>query len=370
MTTRTEAPAAMKAFSEAFEKLTAQKAFGDLPIRSLRQRAFAQFRESGFPTARQEEWRFTNVAPIAKTPFRIDHGPQVEETEVDPSVLQVSSGDACSITFVNGVWSPLRSNLDGLPAGLGVRRLLQANTNATGKSFDRLGIVTDMESNPFAALNTSLFHDGVVITVPEGVVVDSPVYVVLISTTDNDPSPRAVFPRLLVIAGRHSALSIVEVYQGNGSGLTNAVAEFYLEEGSKVEHDRIQIESLRQFHINTMTVRQERGSVFTSNAMTFGGALVRNGIHVTLAGPGAECTLNGLSIAKGTQHIDNHTSIDHAAEQCTSHELYKTILDDSAHGVFNGKIFVRPGGPEDRRKADEQNRPAVGQRPDEHQAAA
>ncbi len=343
MATRTETAVSLQTYTEAFAKLSAQDGGGSSALHALRQRAFALFAASGFPTTRQEEWRFTNVAPIARTRFTVDAGARVEVKETEFTGFAPSGDESYVVTFIDGVWSPSRSHIDGLPAGVNVSPLLGATGNGSKQFLDRLGALTDLDSNPFAALNTSLFTDGVLIAVGDRTIVERPIHVVMITTQDGTTAPRAVFPRILVFAGRESECSIAEIYQGDASGLTNAVAEFSLEEGSKVHHDRIQMESLLHYHINTLTVRQAQGSVFTSNAVTFGGALVRNGLHVTLAGSGAECTLNGLAIGTGTQHIDNHTSIDHAAERCTSHELYKTILNDSAHGVFNGKIFVRPG---------------------------
>ena len=341
MATRTEKPAAMHAFANAFDKVSARG--GAESLRALRRRAFTLFSEAGLPTTRQEEWRFTNVSPIGKLEFAVDGEDRSSLPSPGSAGDSLAGVNALCVGLIDGHWVDQREGIQGLPAGVHVLPLHRAAERISGDLLARLGGITDMESNAFAALNTSLFGDGVLIVVPDGVVLDRPLEIDMLSTAGTKGVPRAVFPRILVIAGRNSSLSLVEVYRGSGAGLTDTVVEIYVAEGAKVEHDRLQAESLEQYHINTMSVRQEHGSVFTSNAITFGGSLVRNGIQVTLAGPGAECTLNGLSIGTGAQHIDNHTTIDHAAELCTSHELYKTILDGSAHGVFNGKIFVRPG---------------------------
>ncbi len=341
MTTQTESTPALRVFTDAFDALLSRDGVEAAAIRALRKRAFALFRNAGFPTTRQEEWRFTNVAPIARGTYTVDTAPTAAPG--DALRAGIAGERACSVTVLDGRWSAGHSSIQGLPPGVEVRPLREGEAQAPAEVLSHVGSVTDIEGNAFAALNTALFRDAVVVVVADGIVVERPIEI-LFTVSPGEPA-RAVFPRLLVVAGKNSQFSIVETFGGNGtaSGVTNAVAEFIIGEGARVEHDRLQNEPSQHFHINTLSVRQEQGSVFTSNALTFGGALVRNGIHVTLAGSGAECTLNGLAIGTGAQHIDNHTTIDHAAASCTSHELYKTILGATAHGVFNGKIFVRPG---------------------------
>ena len=338
----TETQTALRSFEEDFQEQCARDGSEPVLLQSLRQTAFAHFKGAGFPTNKQEEWRFTNVAPIARTVFVVHDSGIAGEQIQDVSRWQVAGEKAVTMVFFNGVWLEHLSTFDGLPPGVQILPLSRAIASGAPGLFEKIGRITDTESNAFSALNTSLFKDGVLVSVADGVVFERPIQVLMLSRADE--TPRATFPRILVMAGRNSSVSIVEVYggDGDGPGLTNAITEVYLGEGAHVEHDKLQQESLSHYHIATMVVRQERDSVFTSNAITLGGMLVRNGVYVTLAGPGADCTLNGLAVGAGTQHLDNHTSIDHAVEKCTSHELYKTILDGSSRGVFNGKIFVRP----------------------------
>jgi Fe-S cluster assembly protein SufD len=150
-------------------------------------------------------------------------------------------------------------------------------------------------------------------------------------------------PRNLIVTGDNSKVSIVESYVARSQDVyfTNAVTEMLVGENAVIEHDKLQLESGRAFHIATAQIHQRARSTFTSNAISLGGSLVRNNVTVVLGAEGIESTLNGLSLATGTQHIDNHTTIEHAQPQCASHELYKAILDGEAKGVFNGKIFVR-----------------------------
>ncbi len=343
MDARTLQEDVIKGYEEVFEELVGQGESTFSSLRDLRTNAFARFKESGFPTTRHEEWRFTNVTPIANTKFAFLDGTLSAKKITDISRWNIAGEDVASLVFVDGQWSEALSNIVALPKGVRFLPLSQAATNGAAEALDQLGRITDIDSNPFCALNTALFSEGVLITVPDGTTVRQPLLILMLTTPRLETL--AVFPRILVNVGRQSSLSLVEIYGGGGStpGLTDIVTEVFVGEGATVEHDRLQVESEAHYHMSTMTVRQEQGSVFLSNSITFGGGLVRNNVHVTLGGPGGECTLNGLAIGNGTQLIDNHTSIDHAADHCTSHELYKTILDGAAHGVFNGKIFVRPG---------------------------
>ncbi|MGA9119603.1 MAG: Fe-S cluster assembly protein SufD [Bacteroidota bacterium] len=334
---------ALRMYEKVFEELISRDGSEPEDLRVLRRGAFTRFKELGFPTNKHEEWRFTNVSPVTTTYFSTR---QHESTSVripDPARWSFAGDDAVTVVLVNGIWSEELSNVRDLPPGIEVLPLPRAIALRREEIGANLGKITDSESNPFSALNTALFDDGVLIHVHAGASISRPVQILAFSAPSE--RPLVIFPRILVVAGRDSSVSLVEMYAGDegGPGFTNAITEVYLAEGARVEHDKVQIESSKHYHIATMAVRQAERSVFTSNAISFGGLLVRNGVEVTLAGRDADCTLNGLSVAAGTQLVDNHTSIDHATEHCTSHELYKTILGGSARGVFNGKIFVRPG---------------------------
>ena len=194
---------------------------------------------------------------------------------------------------------------------------------------------------PFSALNTAFLQDGAVIRIDDGVVLKDPVHVVFISTAPGEAV--VTHPRVLLLVGDNSQVSVIESYAGlrDAGYFTNAVTQIEAGAGSVVHHCKILRESLQSYHVAGMQARLARNAVVTSNSITLGGALVRNDIGVVLDGEGAECTLNGLYLAGGKQHIDNHTTIDHASPHCASHELYKGILDGDGRAVFNGKIIVR-----------------------------
>jgi Fe-S cluster assembly protein SufD len=204
-----------------------------------------------------------------------------------------------------------------------------------------IGSLASPQGNPFASLQTAFLHDGAFIDVPDGVTLDVPVELLFLAVSG--PQPLAIQPRNIIRIGKNARLSVVETYAGlaGGTYLTNVVSEVFIADGATLEHDKLQLEGTGAFHIGSTWFRQGNASAMTSNSIALGGSLVRNTVTATFAAPGAECTLNGLSLATGEQLIDNHTAIDHAHPNCASHELYKSVLDGSARGVFNGKIFVR-----------------------------
>jgi Fe-S cluster assembly protein SufD len=252
-------------------------------LQQLREAAFQRFSELGFPTTRDEEWRFTSVAPIARRQW---------------------------------------TNLSGEPSSLPeeVRRHLAQYAPQT---------------NPFVALNTAFLSNVVFRVVGGGKVEETPIEITY--ETEGDV---AAHPRTIVLVGANAQCTIVETYKGKGEYFTNAVTEIVVGEGAVVDHYKVQQEDSRAFHVATMQVQLGRSANFSSHSISLGGALVRNDANAVLS-EGADATLNGLYIVNGTQHIDNHTVIDHAKPHGTSHELYKGILDGQAHAVFNGRIIVR-----------------------------
>ncbi|MCS6851979.1 MAG: Fe-S cluster assembly protein SufD [Gemmataceae bacterium] len=312
------------------------------PLHRLRQLAIERFAELGFPTTDDEEWRFTNVAPLAQVSFRLpaaNEPPAVELKQLLPSWLQAAAGPR--LVFVNGRMIPTWSNTDGLPPGVVVTSLGQRL--ATGAVPAPLGRYADFDVHPFVALNTAFFREGAVVALPKGCVLTDPIHLVWISAAAGEPI--MTHPRHLILAGVQTQARIVESYFGPEGAVyfTNAVTEVVLEESAIVEHTKVQQESTEAFHLAAVQVHQDRDSRFTSHAIALGGGLVRNDINVILDAPGTEATLNGLYVGTGRQLIDNHTRIDHARPHGASHELYKGILDGQARGVFNGKIYVHPG---------------------------
>jgi len=310
-------------------------------VRELRGQALTRFAEAGFPTTRDEEWRFTSVAPIAETAFQLAAEP-ADRGAIQGLVADVAfDGVAARLVIVNGRFSHELSTVrpgSGIAAG-GLATALAGDRSARlEQQITKLAV----DGRPFVALNTAFMEDGAFVEIPAGAVVAAPIHIVVVTTSG--ASPAVAHPRIVVAAGANAQATIVETYIGAAAKpyLMNAVSDVVLDENAVVEHYKDQREPVGAHHIATMHVRLGRSSTFTSQAFAFGGHIVRNDILAVLGGEGGECTLNGLYFSDGRRLVDNHTTIDHALPHCASHELYKGILAGKARAVFNGKIVVRP----------------------------
>ena len=309
-------------------------------IHAIRRDAMHRLMELGFPTTRQEEWRFTNVSPIIKSTFspilRYELN-GVTKTDIKPYLVD----GAVQIVFVNGQYSRELSDIGLLPDGVSAGNLKDMVKEQAESIQSYIHQLNMCEENAFTMLNTAFLWDGAFLSVRQGVVLENPIQFLFVQT--NREQMYASQPRNLIVAGVNSQFKIVESYIGLGSTtyLTNAVTELILGDHSIVEHEKCQVENIDAYHVGTTYVQMKAASRYTSTSISLGGAIVRNNIIARLDAEGAECTLNGLSLGRGTQVTDNHTVIDHSKPHCSSHELYKSILDDSSKGIFNGKVFVR-----------------------------
>jgi Fe-S cluster assembly protein SufD len=320
-----------------YSDLFAKRSFAGVPawLPPLQRAAQSRFAELGFPGRNDEEWRNTDIRPIAEIPFQ-------------PAVDSPISGDLAAdfqfeglpqIVFVDGRYAPELSTIAHLPGGAKVVSLSEAFRSDAALLEPHLGRYAEFEREPFTALNTALFNEGAFVYIPRGVVVEQPIHLLYLASQHH----AAIHPRTLIVAEENSQATLVESYGGSEGQVyfTNAVTEVVLGENAHVDHYKLQRESEDAFHIAMMNVSLKRASNFASHSMTFGGAITRNDVRAVLGAENIECTLNGLYLANGRRLVDNHTSIDHAMPHCNSHEIYKGILDDRARGVFNGKIFVR-----------------------------
>lgn len=334
-----ESAVGVSAYQADFSRLERSLPGAGTDLAALRRRALARFLETGFPAARDEEWLFTDVRPIASRRFAPADDLRPAARRLPESTMPAwLSVTPFRIVFLNGRFLPELSSRD-FPAGLRVGSLAER----LGKPSDTLralGKSAAHQATPFAALNTAFFSDGALVETDPGIVVREPVHVVFATEAE---SPVAVHPRLLVRAGARSQLTLVETHFGRGAYLSNAVAELSLGEGAVVEHVRFQDESPEAFHIALTSVEQGMKTDYASHALALGGSLSRHDLGIVLAGEGAACVANGLYLASGERHVDNHTAIDHARPHCSSLELYKGILDGRASAVFNGRIGVREG---------------------------
>jgi Fe-S cluster assembly protein SufD len=304
----------------------------------LRREAFDRFTRLGFPTLKNEEWRFTSLAALTRVPFKLA-GP--ERDSLDGATLRglLRGTEGQRVVLVNGHFAPDLSRFDsGLVAPLA--HVLERRPDLVNAHLARHAAY---ERFAFTALNTAFLRDGACIRIPQGAGhLQEPIHIVHISATSGEPT--VAHPRALILAEAGTRATIVESYLGRDSDVyfTNAVTEVVLGENAVIDHYKVQREGDEAFHIASLQVQLGRDSKFSSHLVSLGGAFVRNETNAVLDGEGCECTLNGLALAANQQLVDNHTRIDHAKPHCTSHELYKHILNGQARAVFNGKIYVHP----------------------------
>ncbi len=330
---------------EAVGLLAGQAAPGEPErLRELRREAAERFAELGLPTVRDEEWRFTNVAPIARTDLR----PAAAAAPLEAAAVEEFLYPDCfQLVLSNGHLVPELSRLEGLPEGVVVAGLREALQRHPDLVETHLGRLAGWREHPFVALNTALYRDGAFIRVPRGVVLERPIHLLLVGCPGEQPDEQRVasFPRNLIVAEESSQATVVEQYAtcGDGVYLTAPVTEIVNGDNAVVDHYKLQRESVEAFHVATFQMRLGRDSNFSSHSISWGGALVRNDVNAVLAGEGGEATLNGLYMVEGSQLVDNHMRVDHVAAHCDSHELFKGILEGRSRAVFNGRIYVHPG---------------------------
>jgi Fe-S cluster assembly protein SufD len=327
------------------------KADGDVSPSWLRQRraqASAVFASRGLPTTRLEDWRFTNVAPIAEAAFARAVSPPQNTAAL---VAGVSIPESLRLVIVNGEFVAALSDLTHLPKGVRIASLRDGVRDGAEGLEAHLATTFDASSHPFAALNTAFLDDGLLIAVAKGAAIETPIHLVVVTGGDAAPEVESAsgrtnvvaHARALVIAGAGSQVRVAQTFIGADDSVyfTNAVTEVVVDEGARVDWYTDQRESRRAFHIGNLQARVSAGGVFASHAFALGSRLMRHDIGIALMGEGADCTMNGVYLADGERLLDTHSSLDHAMPHCTSHELYKGILAGKGRGVFNGRIIVR-----------------------------
>ncbi|HXZ81806.1 MAG TPA: Fe-S cluster assembly protein SufD [Terriglobales bacterium] len=325
----------LEAFSEFDSRNQRQPAW----LRELRARGFERFCQTGFPTTKDEDWRFTNVSSIAQTPFALASDPE-KSFPVESTTPWRIPGAACQLVFVNGRFTPVLSDFGKLPKGVKVSSLAQAIAEDGAEIQKHLGRYLNIERDAFCALNTAFIEDGAYIHLPRRTILDAPIYLLFISVAGD--VPQMSHPRNLIIAEDETEASVVEDYVSLGSGVffSNVVTELVAGEGAIISHHLIEREDKQAINVSTLRMQQARSANVSSHSVLLGGGLVRNNVHPVLAGEGGECLINGLFIGSGTQHIDNYMLVEHASPHCSSRQFYNGILDGHAHGVFHGRIIV------------------------------
>lgn len=334
-------------FAAAYERLDAIA-----PLADLRQRGYDAFVQRGFPTLRDEAWRYTNVKPIVDGAF--DHASEAPAAVALDDLAPYLFDDerTCRFVLVNGAARDELSRAGDLPDGVRVESLAACVAAGDADVLARLGSAIDGAANladaPFAAMNTALIEDGVVIRLPKNTVVDAPIHVMHVVA--RDAGAVAVHPRTLIIAENGSKATIVEQYigLGDGGGFTNAVVEIAADANVNVKHTRVIRERDDANHISMVAVHESGPSQVISNVVTLTGRLVRHNINAAMDAAQSDVTFNGLTLGRDDQHVDHALNIEHRQPHCTSWQFFKNVMNDRSRGVFSGRIYVA----EDAQKTD------------------
>ena len=301
----------------------------------LRRAALERFVAAGFPTQRQEDWKYTNLRRLEARTF-------APATSAIVAVGGWIANAGTRIVLVNGHWTPALSSIEAQLPGMTLVTLQQWYERDPAAVAAFISKTSRAQPSALEDLNLAFFADGVVLDLAAGATPDQPIYIV---HQWSDGAAQAMSnPRVVVRAAANSHCVVIEHFVGANAGecFTNAVCNIEVAPGASVEHYRIQQESTRTFHIGHVNVRLQQNSRYASHDIALGASLARVNLSTTLEGPAAHVALNGLIAPLGTQHLDAHTSIDHAAPHTTSDENYRGIAGERGRGVFNGKVIVRP----------------------------
>ena len=308
-------------------------------LADARRAALARFEALGLPTARHEDWRFTNLAPLASLSF--GRAPDGDPALAASLLARGPAPEGPRLVFVNGRLDPGLSRRGGLRADAVLCTLGEALRDRPDQVRPHLGRLARPDDQAFVAANAALFEDGGFVLLPRGAQIDPPIALVFV--TDAAAGAAAVHPRVLVVAEEGARGTIEEVYVGRGASLTNAVTELVLADGAQVEHVRLQSEADEAFHVGSVHAEQGARASLTAHAFTLGARLSRAEIRARLAGEGGRIAANGLYMADGARVADHFSWVEHAVPRCTTTETFKGILDGTARGVFSGRVRVLPG---------------------------
>lgn len=332
-------------YASAFAEAMTNRQGEPVWLRAVRESSFARFQDIGFPSVQEEEWKYTNVGPIAKS----DLAPVIHlnGTALTRERLRAWVYDEAParLVFVNGIFRRDLSSVDKLPDAVTVIDLEDAATDPQNENVIRQALERRSETaNGFVALNNALFLGGLFLQIRGNAIVDLPIHLLFLAEAVSGQNPLAS-PRIVIQANANSTATIIESYSSAGPGayLTNAVIDFAVEDSARIQHYKVQRESVDGFHIATTNAVLGAKAKYESTSINLGGAISRHNIEVVMDHEGAECAVDGLYMVEGSQHHDTHSVIDHRQPHCTSRQLYKGILDGKSRAVFNGKVFVRHG---------------------------
>lgn len=309
-------------------------------LRETREKALAQFGEAGFPTTQDESWKYTDLDSFLKISFSLA-GDKQSKTPVLAQLksLGFDAEKAYLMVFVNGHFSKELSSFGKTSSGVKLESLIENLSNGPLKRY--FGHILPCENHPFVALNYAYFTDGFFLHVPKGVKLDKPLHAVYLSSNSGYATQSHI--RNLILMEEDSQATVVEHYWGNNLKpyFTNVVTKVSLGDHALLDHTKIQQESDLAFHLGVLAASQNWGSRLVSRVFSFGGILGRSEVEVDLAEKEASCSLEGLSLSRGHQHMDHRTFVDHRSPACSSVQTYKAVADGESTGIFAGKVLVR-----------------------------
>ncbi len=326
-------------FAEVLDR--AAEARGPEPewIEGLRRAGVVIYREAGMPTPKVEAWKYTNLNKLARIAFE----PASSEADVAalPAEPALALEGALRVVSANGALRRDLSDLDAIPDGLEIKSLATAVAEEPDVLSGELGRLLDVDGRPLAALNAACWRDGLLIRVAEGAEIERPVH--LFSVGAPGAAPTMFHPRTLIVASKGSSATVAESHVSLAGAPTfaNPVAEVSVGEGAVLHHYKLVDEAPEAYHIATSALALGKDAHYDSFTLTLGGRLVRNEVHLRLAGSGSEGRINGAYLCDGETHVDNTILVEHAAPGASSHQTFKGVLYGTSRGVFQGKILVR-----------------------------
>ena len=322
--------------SEAFKNKSSNQTNGvDSLLVSKQKEAFLNFEKIGFPTTKNEEWKYTNLASMLEEDFNTSSSVALTKKDIESFLYPL---EANALVLINGIYSKELSTILSPTSELEITEIKNADKSIIEKYFARK---TYSANEGLSLMNTTFAENGLVLKIAKNTHLSYPV--ILYNFTDSRKGNIVAQPRNLIIAEENTQVAIIECYHtlGSNTGFTNVITELVLKQDANVDYYKIQDDSDSSYHIGSTEILHEAKSISSSTTITIGGAIVRNNLNISLNAEFCEAYMNGLYLLKGTQHVDNHTIADHAKPNCYSNELYKGIMDGKSTGVFNGKIFVK-----------------------------
>ncbi len=329
-----------RALSDAFD-LARDRLPGAGKVAEIRRQAFEAYARVGLPHRRIEDWKYTDLRVLMRELLPLAAAPDAAALKrAQSSLASLTMEDAHKLVLVDGVWAPTLSDIPGLETGVRVRVLREMLEEAGNEARADL-LASGAISDPMLSLNAAMATDGVVITVAEGAAPAKPFHIVHVATR---PSA-AIYTRSFLTVGKGARATLLESFvaaEGAQSYQANDAAIVWLGEDTELQHVRLMVDAPDAINISTAIFTVGANARLNTFNMTSGGSASRYQGFITFAGEGAEVTTNGVNLLKGRQHADTTLFLDHAVPNCASREIFRAVLDDRGHSVFQGRIIVRP----------------------------